>query len=260
MMRSLFTAATGMSAQQLNLDLISNNLANISTTGYKKSRADFEDLFYQTLRQPGAEQATGEMIPTGMQVGLGVKPVAIQKTFSQGNYTNTENQLDFAIEGEGFFKILKGTEELYTRAGAYKLDQNGIIVDSNGYIMQPQITVPEGTVSLVVDSTGQVTSMDGTGTATVLGQILLYKFANNGGLKAEGKNLFRNTPASGDAIEGTAGADGYGTIAQGFLEQSNVAVVDEMVGMIVAQRAYEANAKAIQTSDQMLQLANNVKR
>ena len=146
-----------------------------------------------------------------------------------------------------FFKVLRGTEELYTRAGAFKLDQNGVIVDSNGYILQPQITVPEGTVSLVVDSTGQVTSMDSASTATILGQLLLYKFPNNGGLKAEGKNLFRNTPASGDPIEGTAGADGYGTVAQGFLEQSNVQVVDEMVGMIVAQRAYEANAKAIQT-------------
>ncbi len=260
MMRSLYTAATGMNAQNLNMDVVSNNLANVNTVGFKKSRADFEDLIYQTMRQPGASQADGQMIPTGIQVGLGVKPVAIQKLFSQGNFQHTENQLDLVIEGEGFFKVLKGDQEVYTRAGAFKLDNNGVIVDSNGYVLQPQITVPEGTTSLVIDPTGQVTALDNQGNQNVLGNIVIYKFANNAGLYARGKNLFTPTPASGDPVEGNPGTNEYGTIAQGFLEMSNVSVVDEMVNMIIAQRAYEANSKAIQTSDQMLQLANNVKR
>ncbi len=260
MMRSLYTAATGMGGQQLNLDVIANNLANVNTTGFKKSRPDFEDLMYQTMRQPGATQAGGQMIPTGVQVGLGVKAVAIQKLFSQGDYQKTDNQLDLAIEGDGFFKVLKGDEEVYTRSGAFKLDNNGVIVDSNGYILQPQFTVPEGTTSLAIDSSGQVTALSTAGETLGQAQISTYKFANNGGLYAIGKNLFRASAASGDATEGTPGANGYGTLAQGFLEMSNVSVVDEMVNMIVAQRAYEANSKAIQTADTMLQMANNVKR
>ncbi|MGD8562213.1 MAG: flagellar basal-body rod protein FlgG [Desulfarculaceae bacterium] len=260
MMRSLYTAATGMSAQQLNMDVVSNNLSNVNTNGFKKSRADFEDLLYQTLRQPGATQAEGQMIPTGVQVGMGVRPVAIQKLFSQGNYQHTENQLDLAIEGDGFFKVLKGDQEVYTRAGAFKLDNNGVIVDSNGHVLQPQFTVPEGTTSLVIDASGQITALAADGTQLSQAQMTIYRFANNGGLYARGKNLFTPTPASGDAVEGTPGTNEFGTIAQGFLEMSNVSVVDEMVNMIVSQRAYEANSKAIQTSDQMLQLANNVKR
>ncbi len=260
MMRALWTAATGMSAQQLNMDVISNNLANVNTSGFKKSRADFEDLLYQTIRQPGATNANGNMIPTGVQVGMGVRPVAIQKIFTQGNYQQTENQLDLAIEGNGFFQVLKGDELVYTRDGAFKLDDSGVIVDSHGYILQPQFTVPEGTTSLVVDPTGQITALAADGTELSTAQMTIYKFANNAGLYAIGKNLFRATPASGDATAGTPGVDEYGTIAQGFLEMSNVNVVDEMVNMIVAQRAYEANSKAITTSDQMLQMANNVKR
>ncbi|MCA1905432.1 MAG: flagellar basal-body rod protein FlgG [Desulfarculus sp.] len=260
MMRSLWTAATGMGAQQLHMDVISNNLANVNTTGFKKSRPDFEDLMYQTLRQPGATQAAGQMIPTGVQVGLGVKPVAIQKLFSQGDYQNTENQLDLAIEGQGFFKVLKVDEEVYTRSGAFKLDNNGVIVDSNGYILQPQFTVPDGTTSIVVDPGGQITALGADGAVLAQAQLTLYKFANPAGLFAIGKNLFRPTPASGAAVEGNPGVGQYGTIAQGFLEMSNVSVVDEMVNMIVAQRAYESNSKAIQTADSMLQMANNVKR
>jgi flagellar basal-body rod protein FlgG len=249
-----------MSAQQLNMDVVSNNLSNVNTNGFKKSRADFEDLLYQTLRQPGATQAEGQMIPTGVQVGMGVRPVAIQKLFSQGNYQQTENQLDLAIEGDGFFKVLKGDQEVYTRAGAFKLDNNGVIVDSNGHVLQPQFTVPEGTTSLVIDASGQITALAADGTQLSQAQMTIYRFANNGGLYARGKNLFTPTPASGDPVEGTPGTNEFGTIAQGFLEMSNVSVVDEMVNMIVSQRAYEANSKAIQTSDQMLQLANNVKR
>ncbi len=260
MMRSLWTAATGMLGQQLNMDVIANNLANVNTAGFKKSRADFEDLLYQTLRQPGAAQATGQLIPSGIQVGMGVRPVAVQKLFSQGDYQQTGNQLDLAIEGEGFFKLLAGDQEVYTRNGAFKLDNNGVIVDSHGYILQPQFTVPDGTTSLVIDPSGAITALASDGTQLAQAQLTLYKFPNKAGLFAKGKNLFIPTPASGDAVEGTPGTGEYGTIAQGFLEMSNVAVVEEMVNMIVAQRAYEANSKAIQTSDQMLQLANNVKR
>ena len=260
MMRSLYTAATGMLAQQLNMDVVSNNLANVNTTGFKKNRPDFEDLMYQTHRQPGATQANGQMIPTGVQVGLGVRTVAVQKLFSQGDYQNTENQLDWAIEGDGFFRVLRNDEEVYTRAGAFKLDDAGTIVDSNGYVLQPQFAVPEGTTQLVMDPGGQITCLDANSQVLAQAQINLYKFVNNGGLYAIGKNIFRPTPASGPAMEGLPGVADYGTIAQGFLEMSNVAVVDEMVNMIVAQRAYEANSKSIQTADSMLQIANNLKR
>lgn len=260
MMRSLWTAATGMSAEQLMMDVTSNNLANVNTSGFKKSRADFEDLLYQTMRQPGATQADGNMIPTGVQVGMGVRPVAVQKLFSQGDYQQTGNQLDLAIEGDGFFKVLKGDQEVYTRNGAYKLDNNGVIVDSHGYILQPQFTVPDGTTSLVIDPSGMITALDAQGAQLSQAQMTTYKFANNAGLYALGKNLFIPTPASGDPTEGTPGVGQFGTIAQGYLEMSNVSVVEEMVNMIVAQRAYEANSKAITTSDQMLQLANQMKR
>jgi flagellar basal-body rod protein FlgG len=260
MMRSLFTAATGMLGQQMNMDVISNNLANVNTSGFKKSRVDFEDLIYQTLRQPGAAQANGQLIPTGIQVGMGTRPVAVAKQWSQGDYQQTGNQLDVAIEGNGFFKLLQGEREVYTRNGAFKLDNNGVITDSHGYILQPQFTIPEGTTSITVDPSGTITALATDGTELAQAQLTIFKFANNGGLYARGKNLFTPTPASGDPIEGTPGQDEFGTLAQGFLEMSNVSVVDEMVNMIVAQRAYEANSKAIQTSDQMLQLANNVKR
>jgi flagellar basal-body rod protein FlgG len=249
-----------MSAEQLMMDVTSNNLANVNTSGFKKSRADFEDLLYQTMRQPGATQADGNMIPTGVQVGMGVRPVAVQKLFSQGDYQQTGNQLDLAIEGDGFFKVLKGDQEVYTRNGAYKLDNNGVIVDSHGYILQPQFTVPDGTTSLVIDPSGMITALDAQGAQLSQAQMTTYKFANNAGLYALGKNLFIPTPASGDPTEGTPGVGQFGTIAQGYLEMSNVSVVEEMVNMIVAQRAYEANSKAITTSDQMLQLANQMKR
>ena len=260
MMRALWTAATGMGAQQLNMDVVANNLANVNTSGFKRNRADFEDLLYQTHRQPGASQANGQMIPTGVQVGLGVRTVAVQKLFSQGDYQYTENQLDMAIEGDGFFRVLVNDQEMYTRCGAFKLDNNGVIVDSNGYILQPQFTVPEGSVAIVISPSGQISALDQDSQVIAQAQISTYKFINNAGLYAASRNLFRYTPASGDPIEGTPGTDDFGTIAQGYLEMSNVAVVDEMVNMIVAQRAYEANSKSIQTADSMLQIANNVKR
>lgn len=260
MMRSLWTAATGMQAQQLNMDVVSNNLANVNTSGFKRNRADFEDLLYQTHRQPGATQANGQMIPTGVQVGLGVRTVAVQKLFSQGDYQYTENQLDIAIEGDGFFQVMMDDQEVYTRSGAFKLDNNGVIVDSNGYVLQPEFTVPEGGTAIVISPSGQISVLDENSEVIAQAQINTYKFINPAGLYAISKNLFRETPASGDAIEGTPGTDDFGTLAQGYLEMSNVAVVDEMVNMIVAQRAYEANSKSIQTADSMLQIANNVKR
>lgn len=260
MMRSLFTSATGMLGQQLNMDVISNNLANVNTSGFKKSRVEFEDLIYQTLRQPGAAQADGQLIPTGIQVGMGARAVAVSKHFSQGDYQQTEAQLDVAIEGDGFFRLLKGDQEVYTRNGAFKLDNNGVVTDSHGYILQPQFTVPEGTTNITIDPSGTITALASDGTELAQAQVTLYKFANSGGLFARGKNLFTPTPASGDPVEGVPGQDEFGTLAQGFLEMSNVSVVDEMVNMIVAQRAYEANSKAIQTSDSMLQQANNLKR
>jgi flagellar basal-body rod protein FlgG len=240
--------------------VIAHNLANVNTTGFKKSRADFEDLLYQTIRQPGATQANGQMIPTGVQVGMGVKPVAVQKIFTQGDYQETENQLDLAIEGEGFFMVLSGDEEVYTRAGAFKLDNEGVIVDSNGNILQPEVAVPEDTVSVTVDPDGLITCLNQNSEVLAESQLTIYKFINPAGLYAIGKNLLRPTPASGDPIEGEPGADGFGTIAQGFLEMSNVSIVDSMVNMIVAQRAYESNSKSIQTADSMLQLANQLKR
>ena len=260
MMRALWTSATGMSAQQLNLDVVANNLANVNTNGFKKSRPDFQDLMYQTLRPAGATTAAGTQIPTSVQIGLGVRAVDIEKIHTQGSYQETSNQLDVAIEGRGFFQVLFNNEQVYTRAGAFKLSQDGQIVDPLGNTLQPEFTVPANTVSISIDQTGTLTALgqDGTELGTV--QLQLYDFVNPAGLEAIGRNLYRVTPSSGAATAGTPGSNGLGTLAQGFLEMSNVNVVEEMVSMIVAQRAYESNSKSIQTADQMLQMANNVKR
>ena len=260
MIRSLWTAATGMAAQQLNLDVISNNLANVNTNAFKKSRPDFQDLMYQTLRPAGATTAAGTQIPTSVQVGLGVRAVDIEKLFTQGAFTETGNQLDIAIEGRGFFKVLFNNEEVYTRAGSLKLDKDGAIVDALGNKLQPEFTIPSGTVSISLDQTGTLTAFGQDGTELGSVQFELYDFINPAGLEAIGRNLYRATPSSGDATSGTPGSSGLGTLAQGFLEVSNVKVVEEMVNMIIAQRAYESNSKAITTADQMLQMANNVKR
>jgi len=260
MMRSLWTAATGMGAQQLNLDVIANNLANVNTNGFKKSRLDFQDLMYQTLRPPGAQTVAGTEIPTSVQVGLGARAVDVEKIFSQGAFTETGNQLDIAIEGRGFFKVLFNNEEVYTRSGSFKLDSDGVIVDALGNKLQPEFTVPANTVSISIDQTGTLTAFGAGGTELGSVQLEIHDFVNPAGLQAIGRNLFRPTPSSGDAVSGSPGSNGLGTLAQGFLEMSNVSVVEEMVNMIVAQRAYETNSKAIQTSDQMLQMANNVKR
>ncbi len=259
-MRALWTGASGMNSMQLNLDVISNNLANSKTTAFKRSRADFEDLIYQTLKMPGTENGDGTQMPTGMQVGLGSRPAAIQKIFTQGDYENTGNNLDWAIEGRGFFKVLANGEEVYTRAGAFKLDRDGYIVTAEGYRLQPEFAVPQGAVTINVDAYGVITASDQAGNPLAQAQLTITDFPNPSGLISIGRNLYRQSEASGDPIEGNPGTDSFGTIAQGFLEQSNVDVVLEMVDMIVTQRAYELNSKAVQTADEMMGIANNLKR
>jgi flagellar basal-body rod protein FlgG len=262
MLRSLFIAATGMEAQKLNIDVISNNLANVNTTGFKKSRADFQDLLYQTERTPGAESAEGMQVPSGIQVGMGVKPVAVQKIFLQGDFVSTGNKLDMVVEGDGFFQIsMPDGTTAYTRAGAFKLDSEGRIVTSDGYPMEPAITIPTNTTDIAIGADGKISvTQSGSTTPTQIGQIEVSKFINPGGLSALGKNLFQNTASSGEPTTGNPGTNGLGTISQGFVEMSNVNVVEEMVNMIVSQRAYEINSKAVQASDDMLQVANNMKK
>ena len=259
-MRSLWSAATGMIAQQLNIDTISNNLANVNTIGFKKSRAEFEDLIYQNHKIAGSITQGDVRVPTGIQVGMGVRPTTVHKFFSQGDYQNTSNPLDMAIEGDGFFQVMVGDEVAYTRAGAFKLDQDGTVVSANGYVLQPEFTVPAETKHISITEGGTITALDANGEELATADIPLYTFINPAGLEARGKNLYTPTEASGEAVEGEPGVDNTGTIAQGFLEMSNVEVVEEMVGMIVGQRAYEVNSKAIQTSDQMLQIAVQLKR
>jgi len=262
MLRALWIAATGMEAQNLNVDVISNNLANVNTVGFKKSRADFQDLMYQSLLAPGTASTAQTVVPTGIELGQGVRPVAVQRMFSQGDFQKTENPLDMAIEGDGFFQILLPNGELaYTRCGAFKLDREGRIVTSDGYLLQPEVAIPEDAINITIGADGTISvTQPGQSVASQVGQLQIVKFINPAGLKSIGRNLFMPTDASGDPIIGVPGEEGFGTIAQGYVELSNVKVVEEMVNMIIAQRAYEVNAKAIQTADEMLQMANNVKR
>lgn len=260
MMRSLWTAATGMVAQQTHIDVLSNNLANVNTQGFKKSRAEFEDLMYQTMQIAGAVNSAGNRIPTGMQVGLGVKPVTVHKFFSQGTFQNTGNPLDVAIEGRGFFRVDQNGQEAYTRAGSFELDSDGRLVTSQGYALQPEFVVPPETSSVVITEQGHFSALDKNGVELAGVDVPIYDFINPPGLNAVGKNLYLETEGSGAAVEGTPGNDQFGTLSQGYLEGSNVELVDEMVGLIVGQRAYETNSKAMTTSDSMLQTAINVKR
>lgn len=262
MLRSLWTAATGMIAQQVNLDVITNNLANVNTVGFKKNRADFDDLFYQIHKEPGAPLGGGTVVPTGIQIGLGARVAATQKIFTQGNYQQTENPLDVAIEGAGFFQVLlpDGTVA-YTRDGAWKIDGEGQIVTSDGYLIEPAIVVPQEATSITITPEGRVlVTLQGQVEQEEIGQIQLARFVNPAGLKAIGKNLFVETVASGAPIVANPGEEGLGQIQQGFLEMSNVQVVEEMVNMIVAQRAYEANSKSVQTADEILRIVNNLRR
>jgi len=251
-----------MQAQALNLDVISNNLANVSTTGFKKSRAEFQDLLYETLRPAGTPSSQDTQVPTGIQLGHGTRPSTVLKIFTQGDLENTKNELDLAIEGDGFFQILlPNGNTAYSRDGAFKLDSEGRVVNADGFALQPEITIPTDALSVTVGMDGTVSVLQaGDSVPSELGTLELARFVNPSGLISMGKNLLMISEASGDALTGTAGEDGLGTIAQGFVERSNVSVVDEMVSMITAQRAYEANSKSIQTADEMLAIANNVKR
>ncbi len=262
MQRSMFIAATGMEAQKTNIDVIAHNLANVNTNGFKKSRADFQDLMYQNMEAAGAESADGNEIPTGIQLGLGVKTAAIQKIFLQGDFVSTDNPLDMVIEGDGFFQIsMPDGDTGYTRAGSFKIDSSGRLVNSDGYPLEPEITLPSDTLEVTISSDGTVSVLQpGSPTATSVGQIELAQFINPSGLRALGKNLFSLSGSSGDAATGNPGSDGLGTINQGMIELSNVNIVEEMVNMIVSQRAYELNSKVITTSDEMLRMANSLKR
>jgi len=263
MMRSLWTAATGMTGQQFNLDTIANNLANVNTAGFKKSRVDFEDLIYEVLKSPGTPIVTGSVLPTGIHVGHGVAIAATQKIHTLGNLQETQNPLDIAIEGEGFYQLLLPDGSIgYTRDGSFKKDQEGKIVTSNGYILQPEIVLPPDTTQITITEDGTVIVIVGGDLKTPqeVGKIELVRFANPPGLIPIGKNVFKESASSGSPVTGTPGSEGFGRIAQGFLELSNVNIVDEMVNMIIAQRAYELNSKTIQTGDAMLAIVGTLKR
>ena len=255
MIRSLWISKTGLDAQQTQLDVISNNLANVATNGFKRSRAVFEDLLYQTLRQPGAQSSQTTMIPSGLQVGTGVRPVATARTFSQGNLQQTSNSLDVAINGQGFLQVSMpdGTTS-YTRDGSLHLDAQGQIVTSNGFPVSPAITIPSNATKINIGQDGIVTvNVPGQAAPTQVGQLQLATFANPAGLQANGQNLYVETASSGAPTANTPGTNGAGTLNQGYVETSNVNVVEELVNMIQTQRAYEINSRAIQVSDQMLQ-------
>jgi flagellar basal-body rod protein FlgG len=262
MLRALYTSATGMQAQETNIDVISNNLANVNTTGYKKSRAEFQDLLYQQVKEPGSPTSQTTTAPSGIQVGLGVKTAAVQKTFGQGDLIQTTNTLDVAIEGDGFFQISRPDGTIaYTRSGNFQLDQNGAVVTSDGYLLEPTITIPPDTLAVIIGQDGTVNiRQPGSPQPQQVGQITGVRFPNNTGLRATGRNLFEESLSSGQPVQGQFNAQGFGALSQGFLESSNVSVVEQVVTMITAQRAYEANSKGIQTSDEMLSQAINVKR
>ena len=261
-MRSLNIGATGMLAQQLNVEVISHNIANMNTTAYTRRRVEFQDLLYQNLRRVGSTSSdTGTIVPAGVQVGLGVKTAAVYRITEQGNLTLTENSLDVAINGEGYFQVtLPSGETASTRSGAFQLSEDGESVTVDGFTIQPGITVPSDAVDVTINSSGQVeVKLDGTVTPTVAGQLELAVFANEAGLLAIGDNLFLETPASGTATTGNPAATGFGSLQQGFLETSNVNVVEEITNLITAQRAYEMNSKVIETSDQMMATISNIR-
>lgn len=254
MLPSLSTAATGMTAQQTQMDVISNNLANLGTNGFKGSRANFEDLMYQNLRQPGAVSSADTSLPSGMQVGTGVRPVATERLHTQGNLEATENSTDLAINGNGFFQVqMPNGDNAYTRDGSFQKDSNGQMVTSNGYLIQPSITIPENALSISVSKDGIVSvTTPGNSAATQVGQLQVATFVNPAGLQSIGENLYLETDASGTANENQPGQNGAGSLYQGYVEKSNVNVVQEMVGMIQTQRAYEMNSKVVKASDEML--------
>ncbi|NVJ97552.1 MAG: flagellar basal-body rod protein FlgG [Alphaproteobacteria bacterium] len=261
-MKALSTAATGMLAQQLNIDVISNNIANMNTTGFKRGRAEFQDLLYQNIERVGANSSdAGTVVPSGIQVGVGVRTAGVYRITDQGSLQNTGNMFDLAINGRGFFHIqLPDGQDAYTRAGSFQIDQNGSLVTPEGYTVQPQITIPQDAVDVSINEQGEVFyKQDGQTNPANAGKLTVAIFPNEVGLEAIGGNMFLESQASGAAVQGAAGDPGYGTVFQGFLEQSNVNAVGEITSMITAQRAYELNSKVISTADEMLQAANNLR-
>lgn len=261
MLRALTSAATGMMAQQMNIDTISNNIANVNTSGYKKVRTEFQTLLSQVQRKPGALVTQGTNQPVGIEVGLGVKTSATQRIFTSGNYLTTGNQMDVAIEGDGFIQVqLDDGMIAYTRDGSLKRDANGAVCTSDGYVIQPQITVPQDASDITITPNGTISVSAGNQPTQIeVGTIQLVKFLNPAGLSSIGKNLFIETPASGQPVQGIAGQEGFGTILQGSLEGSNVQIVEELVSLIQAERAFEANSKVIQSGNDMLKQANQLR-
>jgi flagellar basal-body rod protein FlgG len=262
MIRALYTAASGMNAQQTNIDNVAHNLANVNTTGFKKSRVEFEDLVYQEMRAAGSSASATTEAPVGLEVGLGTRAVATSRNFSSGNLRATQGPLDLAIEGDGFFQIsLPNGTTGYTRAGTFHLDAQGLIVTAEGYAIEPQITVPSNATSVSISKDGIVSAMiAGQSASQQLGTLEIATFPNAAGLRPLGGNLFTPTTASGEAETGAPGTDSRGTLAQGFVEDSNVSVVEEMVNMIIGQRAYEANSRVVKAADEMLAQVNNLVR
>ncbi len=261
-MRSLSIGATGMLAQQLNVEVISHNIANMNTTSYQRRRAEFQDLLYQNMRRVGSDSSDADtVVPVGVQVGLGVKTAAVYRITEQGNLTLTENPLDVAINGDGYFRItLPSGDTAYTRAGSFQLDGDGDVVTVDGLTVQPGLTVPNNAIDISINASGQVlVSLDGQPEPANIGQLELARFANDAGLLAIGDNLFLETPASGGPTVAVPGTAGFGTLQQGFLETSNVNVVEEITNLITAQRAYEMNSKVIETSDQMMSTLTNLR-
>lgn len=262
MIRAMYTAASGMNAQQANIDNIAHNLANVNTSGFKKSRVEFEDLVYQQIRAPGAPTDATAEAPIGLELGLGARPVAISRDFASGNLRATNATFDVAIEGRGFLQVtLPDGQTAYTRSGNLHLNQEGVLVTNEGYLLEPSITIPSNAVSVTISRDGIVSAtVAGESAPQQVGSIELATFQNPAGLHAMGSNLFSVTTASGEPTTGLPGTEGIGSLAQGFLEESNVSIVEEMVNMILGQRAYEANSKVIRTADEMLAQVNNLAR
>ena len=259
MLRAFSTAATGMNAQQMMVDTIANNLANINTNGFKRSQIDFQDLLYVTMREPGTEVASGINTPGGLEIGSGVRAASTIKVFTAGEFQNTGRNLDIAIRGDGFLQVTLPTGDLrYTRDGALQINANGELVTTTGYLIEPAISVPIDAVSISIEKDGGVNVTDVSGTQSVVGNIQLARFPNPSGLSSEGDNLLAETEASGTPTTGTAGDSGFGSIQSGFLEKSNVQMVMELVNLITAQRAYEINSRAIKVGDDMLRTANSI--
>ncbi len=261
MLRAFSTAATGMTGQQMMVDVIANNLANVNTTGFKRSQINFQDLLYVTMKEPGTEVSSGINSPSGLEIGSGVRAASTIKVFSAGELQNTANPLDIAIAGDGFLQVSMPTGDIrYTRDGALQINANGQLVTTNGYFIEPAISIPTDAAAVSIEKDGGVNVTDASGTQSVVGTIQLARFPNSSGLQSEGDNLLSETLASGTPTTGTPGENGFGSIQSGFLEKSNVQMVTELVNLITAQRAYEINSRAIKAGDDMLQTANNIVR